>query len=62
MYVHCWGGIGRTGLTMGSWLIRHGVATGESVLARVRRLRAADEGAGHVVAPQTAEQRAFLYR
>jgi hypothetical protein len=62
VYVHCWGGIGRTGLTIGTWLIRHGVATGESVQHLLNELRAADEGAGHIPAPQTREQRAFLYR
>ena len=62
VYVHCWGGIGRTGLTIGTWLIRHGAATGETVVPLLSRLRAADLGAGHLLAPQSPEQRAFLYR
>jgi protein-tyrosine phosphatase len=48
VYVHCWGGRGRTGTVVGSWLVRHG-ATGEEALRRVAELR----GAG----PETAEQR-----
>ena len=24
-YVHCWGGIGRTGTVVGCWLVRHGL-------------------------------------
>ena len=24
LYVHCWGGVGRTGTTVGCWLVRHG--------------------------------------
>ncbi|MGL6279293.1 MAG: protein-tyrosine phosphatase family protein, partial [Gaiella sp.] len=24
VYVHCWGGIGRTGTVIGCWLVRHG--------------------------------------
>ncbi len=62
VYVHCWGGIGRTGLTIGTWLIRHRVATGDSVLSLLGELRAADQGAGHIRAPQTTEQRTFLCR
>ncbi len=27
VYVHCWGGVGRTGTVVGCWLIRHGYAT-----------------------------------
>ncbi len=42
VYVHCWGGVGRTGVVVGAWLIRHGVATGETVLEVLRRLRVAD--------------------
>ena len=26
VYVHCWGGIGRTGTIVGCWLVRHGMA------------------------------------
>ncbi|HMP42979.1 MAG TPA: protein-tyrosine phosphatase family protein, partial [Roseiflexaceae bacterium] len=25
VYVHCWGGIGRTGTVVGCWLVRHGL-------------------------------------
>ena len=25
VYVHCWGGIGRTGMVIGCWLVRHGM-------------------------------------
>lgn len=34
VYVHCWSGIGRTGMTVGCWLVRHGLAPAEA-LARV---------------------------
>lgn len=34
VYVHCWGGIGRTGMVVGCWLVRHG-ATPEQALAQV---------------------------
>ena len=35
-YVHCWGGVGRTGLVVGCHLVRHG-ATGEQALEIVRQ-------------------------
>ena len=34
VYVHCWGGVGRTGTTVGCWLVRHG-QTGEEALSRI---------------------------
>ena len=37
VYVHCWGGIGRTGLTVGCWLVRHGL-TGDRALKKVGNL------------------------
>ena len=37
VYVHCWGGIGRTGLTIGCWLVRQGL-TGEQALRKVGKL------------------------
>jgi hypothetical protein len=34
VYVHCWGGVGRTGTAVGCWLVRHG-RTGDEALAEV---------------------------
>jgi polymorphic toxin system DSP-PTPase phosphatase-like protein len=34
VYVHCWGGVGRTGTTVGCYLVRHG-RTGEQALAQI---------------------------
>jgi hypothetical protein len=39
VYLHCWGGIGRTGTVVGCYLVRHGL-TGEQALARLVTLRA----------------------
>jgi len=33
VYVHCWGGCGRTGTVVSSWLVRHGL-TAQDALAR----------------------------
>lgn len=37
VYVHCWGGVGRTGTVIGCWLVRHGL-TGQEALDRVQQL------------------------
>ena len=49
VYVHCWAGCGRTGVVVGSWLVRHGVTPADA-LARIAEAR----GLG---CPQTLEQR-----
>jgi protein tyrosine/serine phosphatase len=36
-YVHCWGGVGRTGMVAGCYLVRHGMAN-KQALARVNQL------------------------
>ncbi len=50
VYVHCLGGIGRTGTVVGCWLVRHGMA-GEAALQEIVRLRD-----GRTNSPQTPEQ------
>jgi protein-tyrosine phosphatase len=52
VYVHCWAGCGRTGVVVGSWLVRHGADPGEA-LRRIADAR----GLG---CPQTMEQRLFV--
>ena len=37
VYVHCWGGVGRTGIVVGCYLVRHGL-TNEQAAAEVNRL------------------------
>jgi hypothetical protein len=38
VYVHCWGGIGRTGTVVGCLLVRHGLDAGDAI-ARIAELR-----------------------
>ena len=38
VYVHCWGGIGRTGTVIGCRLVRHGLDGGDAI-ARIAELR-----------------------
>ena len=39
VYLHCMGGIGRTGTVVGCYLARHGYATGEAVINYIAGLR-----------------------
>ena len=39
VYVHCLGGIGRTGTVAGCYLARHGYASGQKLLTMIRDLR-----------------------
>jgi protein-tyrosine phosphatase len=52
VYVHCWAGCGRTGVVVGSWLVRHGMDP-NAALGRIAEAR----GLG---CPQTLEQRIFV--
>lgn len=59
VYVHCWGGKGRTGTVVGCYLARHGVAVGQAALVRLNELtRNVDYDFGPV--PQTATQCDFV--
>ena len=55
VYVHCWGGIGRTGTIVGCYLVRHG-QTGDQALAEIARLRQGTPD-DYRVAPETHDQR-----
>ncbi len=54
VYVHCLGGIGRTGTVIGCWLARHGM-DGSAALAALVQLRGGDTGS-----PETVEQRVMV--
>ena len=67
VYVHCWGGVGRTGTVVGCWLIRHGYATADDVLEVISDLRSGDAGRGPNagpgearVSPETLDQVDFV--
>ena len=61
VYIHCWGGIGRTGTIAGCWLREAGLGPDEA-LQRVQHLYATHmrKVAVHPRSPQTAEQRRFV--
>jgi hypothetical protein len=59
VYIHCWGGRGRTGTVIGCWLRRHGYGSGDEVLARIRALRAGVPDEDYP-SPETDEQRRMV--
>jgi hypothetical protein len=59
VYVHCWGGRGRTGTVIGCWLARHGLASGIGVLEQLATLTAGKREHFHRI-PETDMQRAFV--
>ena len=59
VYVHCWGGRGRTGTVVGCWLIRHNYADSTTALDMIRQLRA-NVPDRSLPSPETAEQEAMI--
>jgi protein-tyrosine phosphatase len=55
VYVHCWGGKGRTGTVVGCYLARHGIAVGHQVLNLISELRKNDPSAIEP-SPETRQQ------
>jgi protein-tyrosine phosphatase len=58
VYVHCWGGVGRTGTVVGCWLIEQGQC-GDDPIAAIASLRAGVQKAARS-SPETAEQVKFV--
>jgi protein-tyrosine phosphatase len=60
IYLHCWGGIGRTGTTVGCWLVRHGL-TGSQALIRLNELyRTSEQSRIFPRSPETDAQVKFI--
>lgn len=60
IYLHCWGGVGRTGTTVGCYLVRHG-HTGEEALRQLAEWwRRVPKSAIHPTSPETDRQKEFI--
>jgi len=60
IYLHCWGGIGRTGTTVGCYLVRQG-KTGEEALVQLSTWwRGVPKSRYHLHSPETLEQMEFI--
>jgi Swiss Army Knife protein, DSP-PTPase phosphatase domain len=58
-YVHCWGGIGRTGTVVGCWLVEHSAMEGKIALKRIAELRRGTPDWSRR-SPETDEQSALV--
>lgn len=58
VYVHCWGGIGRTGTVVGCYMVRHGMS-GDAAIRKIAELREGTPDASKT-APQTQSQRNMI--
>lgn len=55
VYVHCWGGHGRTGTVVGCYLARHGIASSWDAIRQIKSLRRGTPDAGKS-SPQAQSQ------
>ncbi len=60
IYLHCWGGVGRTGTVVACWLLRHGLANHDNVLHVLSELRKQDQERGSRTSPESHEQNDFV--
>ena len=59
VYVHCWGGIGRTGTVVGCWLARHGLE-GRTAYDRLQELWEHNPKSAYRRSPETLEQKQYI--
>lgn len=59
VYLHCWGGVGRTGVIVGCWLARHGYP-GNAALTRLRELWQQCPKSATKQSPETPEQAHYI--
>ena len=59
VYVHCWGGVGRTGTIIGCWLARH-YEPGQAALDRLQELWGENPKSLTRCSPENAEQARYI--
>jgi protein-tyrosine phosphatase len=59
VYVHCWGGLGRTGTVVGCYMLSKGLTDVQNVLDAISKLKS-QSGLADKESPQTNAQREFI--
>ena len=60
VYVHCWAGVGRTGTTVGCYLVRNGMG-GKAALAHLAKIyRTSEQSTYYDKSPETHAQEKFV--
>ena len=60
VYLHCWGGIGRTGTTVGCYLVRRGRSGEEALRQLAEWWKRVPKSIIHTASPETREQAEFV--
>jgi hypothetical protein len=60
VYLHCFGGVGRTGVTVCCWLLKHGLAQPHELIQVLTALRQADRTRSNRLAPENDSQIEFV--
>lgn len=60
VYLHCRGGVGRTGTVAGCWLVRNGLAGDEALAEVARRFAATEHGRSGMRSPETDNQAEYV--
>jgi predicted protein tyrosine phosphatase len=60
IYLHCWGGIGRTGTTVGCYLVRRGKTGDEALQQLAKWWQTVPKSQIHLRSPETREQAEFI--
>ncbi len=60
--IHCSNGNGRTGMVVGCYLARHGIAAGKDALARIKELRSGSRLLSQEKSPESMVEEKFILR
>ena len=60
VYVHCWGGVGRTGTVVGCWLVRRGHTGDEALRQLAEWWQIVEKARWHRRSPETREQCEYI--